>query len=142
MKQVILQVLLFSWGKLLIPKQCFLFAELNNDWSSMDWWGNNWCLHFLTHYVCSQASFMLILFIALMLVMKEYQGSPFMATKLITAIREHLQQWFVPALIKSLKVFICLIPGQITSNRAVHKCTSITLQIYLSLFPQLKFTEL
>lgn len=78
---------------------------------------------------------MLILFTALMLVMKEYQGSPFMATKLITAIREHLQQWFVPALIKSLKVFICLIPGQITSNRAVHKCTSITLQIYLSLFP-------
>lgn len=101
----------------------------------MNWWGNNWCLHFLTHYVCSQASLMLILFTALMLVMKEYQGSPFMATKLITAIREHLQQWFVPALIKSLKVFICLIPGQITSNRAVHKCTSITLQIYLSLFP-------
>lgn len=56
---------------------------------------------------------MLILFTALMLVMKEYQGPPFMATKLITAIREHLQQWFVPAY-QVLKSIHCLIPGQIT----------------------------
>lgn len=41
-------------------------------------------------------------------VMKEDQEFSFMTTKLITAIREHLQLWFVPTLFKSLKVFIHL----------------------------------
>lgn len=41
-------------------------------------------------------------------------GFSFMTTKLITAIREHLQLWLVSVFIKSLKVFVGLIPGQVT----------------------------
>lgn len=41
-------------------------------------------------------------------------GYSFMTTKLITAIREHLQLWFVSVFIKSLKVFVGFIPGRVT----------------------------
>ena len=60
-----------------IPKQCLLFTELDNDCSSTDLWGYNWYLHFLTHYVCSQATFMLILFRALMLGNERRSRVPF-----------------------------------------------------------------
>lgn len=63
----ILQVLLFSWGKLLISRQCVLFKELHNDCSSMDGEGTKWHIRFLTHCVCSQAPLVFILFRTLVL---------------------------------------------------------------------------
>lgn len=121
--------------KTAIPKQCFLSTELDNDCSSTDWWGYNWYLHFLTHYVCSQATFMLILSRALMLGNERRSRVPFHGYKVNCCIQRASAMVVCVNAYQVLKGIHLLIPGQITENKGVHKCTSITLLIYLSLLP-------